>query len=294
MHFKKHTEDRPLAGQPRPDRPLHWKLYGCESLATAVLIICGVVSNTLLLSTHIPLGQHLASHAVLQTALCGLCFGLSGGIAAYTRFGKVSGAHLNPSVSLAFYMYGRLTWIDTLGYILAQLIGACLGIALLMGAGALFPFWDRAMASVSFAATMPNPDVSLLWPFMSEFGTTFLLVIMIIWLLGHPALKYFSPWAAGFFFLFMNPVTAWLSGNSTNLARSFAPALASGQWHHFWIYLTAPFIGAICAMLLIRIDLFGKIHLAEARLVNFGHHGRVPRFSDPEHKSPPPVTQPPG
>jgi len=277
-----HTqEDRPLSGAAHPDHPLHWTLYGCEMVATATLMICGVISVAVLTAPQGAVGVFLAPHPIIQIALCGLFFGLSGTVAAMTPFGRVSGAHVNPSVSLAFALSGKLGWVDLCGYVIAQMVGACLGTWLLACAAMLFPSWGHLVTTAGYAATVPAPHVSIMWPLMTELVLTALLILMLYGLAGHPRFKELTPWAGGLFFLLLNPVSAWLSGNSSNLARSFAPALFSGQWTSFWIYAIGPFGGASLAVRAIRMRLFGHLEVEEARLVNFGHHGRVPSLFHP-------------
>lgn len=273
--------DRPLAGAPHPDHPLHWKLYGCEMVATMVLMLCGIVSVTLLTTPQTPVGRMLAPHPVIQTMLCGLFFGLAGTVAAYTPFGRVSGAHVSPSVSLAFSLARRLGWVDLCGYVAAQMLGACLAAVLLAGVGHVLPVWGKMAQDATFAATVPFSGVAVVWPLVTEMVLTCLLVIMLCALAAHPVLKWFTPWAGGVFFCLCNPVSAWLSGNSSNLARSFGPAVVTGQWDSFWIYALGPFMGAAMAIWLLRSRLLGRIEVEEARLVNFGHHGRIPSLLHP-------------
>ncbi|GBR04407.1 aquaporin [Acetobacter oeni] len=226
----------------------------------------------------------LAPHPVIQTALCGLCFGLAGTVAAMTPFGKVSGAHLNPSVTLAFMLSKKIVWIDALGYIIAQIIGATLGTAAVYAVGAIFAPWHLFSTEVNYGATIPYTHISIWYALASETLVTGLLIVTLYWLAAHPRYKWITPWIGGVFFLIMNPITAWLSGNSANFARTFGPDLFAGNWSGLWIYLIGPFIGSSLAVWALQADVFGKLHLLEARLVNFGHHGRVPHLEDPDFK----------
>ncbi|MBV1836198.1 MIP/aquaporin family protein [Acetobacter estunensis] len=287
-------EDRPLAGHPHPRRPFHWKLYICEMVAMAVMMVCGIVSVALLTTPLTSVGRVLALHPLVQTALCGLFFGLSGTIAAFTPFGRVSGAHLSPSISVAFSLAGRLRSIDLCGYVVAQMAGACLATFFLAELGGIWPFWGRMAHVSSYAATVPFSGVAILWPLMTETLLTLFLVLLVCRLAAHPLLKWITPWAGGLYFLICNPISAWLSGNSSNLARSFGPALFSDQWGGFWIYVVGPFAGASLAIWVLRSNLLGRIDLEEARLVNFGHHGRVPSLwhpGQPHTKGPKPSSQ---
>lgn len=283
-HFHRHFHDRPLSGEPHPEKPFHWRLYWCEALATAVLMMVGLVCVILLSAPDAVFGNRLVVHPVLQTALCGLCFGMAGTVAAMTPFGKVSGAHLNPSVTLAFMLSKKIVWIDALGYVLAQILGAVLGTAAVYALGAIFEPWRAYAIAAHYGATTPYGGISIWYALASEMLVTGLLIFMLYWLAAHPRFNRLTPWVGGMFFFIMNPITAWLSGNSVNFARTFGPDLFAGNWNGLWIYLLGPFIGSSLAVLAIQADVFGKIHLLEARLVNFGHHGRVPHLEDPDFK----------
>lgn len=280
-HFHIHFHDRPLAGEPHPERPFHWRLYLCEMVATAVLMVFGLAGVILLSAPHSWIGDHLSLHPAIQAALCGLCFGLAGTVAAMTPFGKVSGAHLNPSVTLAFMLSKKIVWIDALGYIISQIIGAVLGTALVYGAGYFLSSWKVHALAVHYGATVPYTGISVWFALGSEILVTGLLIATLYWLAAHPRFKWVTPWIGGIFFFVMNPLTAWISGNSANFARSFGPDLFAGNWNGLWVYLLGPFIGSSLAVIAIQADILGKIHLMEARLVNFGHHGRVPHMDDP-------------
>jgi len=283
-HFHIHFHDRPLAGEPHPDRPFHWRLYGCEAVATAVLMMVGLTCVILLTAPGTAIAALMAQHPHIQTALCGLCFGLAGTIAAMTPFGRVSGAHLNPSMTLAFMLSRKLVWIDAIGYALAQILGALSGTFIVYGLGILITPWGTLATAAHYGATIPDADISIYYALLSETVVTAALVGALYWLAAHPRYKAVTPWIGGLFFFLMNPLTAWLSGNSVNFARSLAPALFAGELPGLWIYLIGPLVGSALAVVVIQSDIFGKIHLLEARLVNFGHHGRVPHLENPDFK----------
>lgn len=159
LHFphirftRRELHDRPLAGEPL--HRLHPKLYACEAAATAVLMVLGIAAVTLLTAPGSPLARRLVAHPSWQTALCGLLFGSAGTVAAMTPFGRVSGAHLSPSVSLAFSLAGRLAWPDLLGYVAAQLVGAIGGTALVWAVVHPFASLSGPVRAVHYAATYP-------------------------------------------------------------------------------------------------------------------------------------------
>ncbi|GAA4504583.1 MIP/aquaporin family protein [Gluconacetobacter tumulicola] len=271
-----HPHDRPLAGAPNPGRPVHPRLYACECAGTVLLMVFGVATNVLLGAAGSPVGRVLAAHPALQVALQGLFFGMGGTIAALSPFGRVSGGHVSPSVTLAFTLMGRLAWRDMLGYMAAQLTGAVLGTGLVALVGLLWPRWAVWSRVTHFAATIPSAAVPLSWPFLGEVCTTALLIGTLLFTGGTAGLRWVTPLVAGPLFFMLNPFEAWLSGDSTNLARSLGPALFSGQWRSFWIYGVAPFTGAAVTVALARLGVLGAIELHEARVAHFGHHGRAP------------------
>lgn len=289
IHFThKELHDRPLAGEPHPDHPLHWKLYICEGIATCFMMILGVGAVVLLQAGHSPVARFLQNYPALQIALCGLCFGLAGTAAAMTRFGKVSGAHLNPSVTLGFTLSGKMCWTDAVGYFIAQCVGAIWGTIFITILGKFFPFWHVVSHEAHFAATYPTPRLSQSMVMVTEVLATFGIIYLIFCMAAHPRLQRWTPWLGGLYYFLLNPFEAWASGDSTNFARSLGPALIDGNLVGLWVYLIGPFVGASLAVLLVRSNLLGRIHLREARIINFGHYGRVPRLKTPEAVGPSP------
>ena len=152
--------------------------------------------------------------------------------------GDVSGAHINPAVSIGFLIAGRLPMADTFLYVVAQMIGA------LAASGAialLFP------GHHSFGATLPQGS----WQqaFGMELVITFLLMFIIISVAVGAKEKGLMAGAAigatvALAALFAGPV----SGASMNPARSIAPALFAGTLTDQWIYVVAPIIGAAVAI----------------------------------------------
>lgn len=278
--------DRPLSGA--PTKRWHWRLYVCEALATTVMMVLGLSACILLTASSSPIAHMLRAHPILQTALCGLCFGLAGTAAALSRFGKVSGAHLSPSVSLAFSISGRLQWPDMLGYFGAQTVGAFLGTGLVWAAGKLLPDWGHLATQAHYAGTFPTPMLSPIWVMGAEVLATAGLILVICWFVSHPRFNRLAPWWGALYFCLMNPLVAWMSGDSTNFPRSLAPALVADHLGGIWVYLVGPFLGSGAAALLVQSGWLGKIRLREARIVNFGHYGRVPRVSEPEAVGPSP------
>ena len=166
-----------------------------------------------------------------------LTFGLAVLVMVYT-FGDVSGAHLNPAVTLGLVAARRFSLRQAPGYIAAQVCGALAASGLLR---ALFP--DHA----TLGATLPAGAETQ--SFVLEIVLTALLVLTILSVSSGPQEKGLTAGIAigGIIALeamFAGPVC----GASMNPARSLAPALVSGHLEHLWIYLTAPVLGALLAV----------------------------------------------
>ncbi|MCT6837835.1 MAG: aquaporin family protein [Bifidobacteriales bacterium] len=285
---RRELTDRPLEGKPHPDQPFHWKLYAMEAIATAIMLLLGITVTTILAADGSPVAAFLAPYPILRSALIGLFFGLAGTIATLSPFGKVSGAHLNPSVTLAFFLSKKIRWLDALGYIFAQLIGAFTGTLLAsLGLSILLPFWQPLVTQIHYAGTFPASHYSLGFVALIEGIATAGLILVIYFTASRPRLQHLTTWMCALYFAITNPFISGFSGNSTNFMRTLAPDTLAHNLHGIWIYLVGPFMGAAIALQLARF-LVSHHGLREARIVNFGHHGRVPRYSAPEAKGPSP------
>ena len=159
-------------------------------------------------------------------------------LAMIHTFGDVSGAHLNPAVTLAFSAAGRFPWREAPGYIAAQLAGALSASATLR---MLFP--DAA----TLGATLPAGSDSQ--SFILEVLLTFFLMLTILSVSDGARERGVDAALAigavvGLEALFAGPIC----GASMNPARSLAPAVVSGKLDHLWIYLAAPVLGALFAI----------------------------------------------
>ena len=164
-------------------------------------------------------------------------------VAMIHAFGDVSGAHMNPAVTLAFAAARRFAWRDVPGYLLAQCGGA---ISASLTMKVLFP------ASATLGATLPAGTEQQ--SFILELLLTALLMLVILSVSSGAREKGMT---AGMAIgatvcleaMFAGPV----SGASMNPARSLAPALVSGHLEHLWLYLVATIAGALLAIPLCSI-----------------------------------------
>ena len=152
--------------------------------------------------------------------------------------GDVSGAHLNPAVTLGFFAARRFEGRSVVPYIAAQCLGAVLASATLR---LMFP------ASATLGATLPAGDATQSW--VMEFVLTLILMFVILSVsTGSKEKGVLAGVAVGAVIaleaLFAGPV----SGASMNPARSLAPAVVAGRLEHLWVYLTAPVAGALAGV----------------------------------------------
>lgn len=202
------------------------KKYVAEFIGTFVLVFCGtgaiVLNDTL--------------QGMLGDFGIGIVFGLSVTAMIYC-YKHISGAHINPAVTIGFAITNLFDNKDLFGYIVAQILGGIL-------------------ASVSIHLLVPSHEklgvteahIGIIQTFVLEFFLTLLLMLVIIFVSQHK--KWASATAiavGGIVFL-----EAWLAGPYTgasmNPARSIAPGLVSGQLTTLWIYILAPILGSLAAV----------------------------------------------
>ncbi len=214
-----------------------------EAIATYGLVFFGPLSVILAISAF---GEELTTQSVLFIAL-----GHGGAIAFMVyAFGHVSGAHINPAVTIPMIITKKIGIADGIGYIIFQLIGA------VAAAATLWAIVPELGAKVNFAtqggpSELINNSVSS--AFAIEAILTFFLVLVIFMTAVHkkasPGMHGLS--IGGMVFL-IHLVAVPLTGASVNPARTFGPALISGFWEFHWLYWAAPILGGIIAGVLMN------------------------------------------
>jgi aquaporin Z len=242
---------------------LPWLLYGAEFLGTALLVFVGLSVVILNFGQDSPLLQ-LWPNAGGRRLITGFLFGTTGALIALSPIGKESGAHINPVVTLSFWLMGKLGAGHALGYILAQFAGAAIGAIPLM-------VWGAMGRSVDFGATVPGATYGLGGAILGEMITTFVLIVGLFFFLRHRRLRVFTPAIFPFMYAIMVFLEADVSGTSTNPARSFGPALISGNWHGWWVYWLGPLLGALCGVAIFRKAGWHRSSILMAKLHHFEH-----------------------
>jgi aquaporin Z len=202
------------------------KKYCSEFLGTFGLVFAGTGAIII----------NQASQGAITHVGIALTFGLIVLAMIYT-FGDISGAHLNPAVTVGFWIARRLESALVLPYILSQLAGAFLASGLLRF---LFP------ANEILGATLPAG--SAMQSFVLEFVLTFFLMLVILNVSTGAKEKGITAGIAIGSVIALEAMFAGpICGASMNPARSIAPAVVSGHVEHLWLYIAAPVLGAMAA-----------------------------------------------
>ena len=231
--------EKPL--KPDPLQHSHAPEYVAEFLGTAFMVFFGLSAVVFDFGEGLPMSQWIPNHS-LRLLITGLCFSATGSLVAVSPLGRLSGAHINPSVSLAFWLDGKMRFIDFVGYVVAQMVGGTMGATMLAGV------WKSHAASVNNGMTLPGAGWPLWQVFAFEVAMTGLLVLMIFIFVSNARLMRWTPMMCWILVAIMVWLEAPISGTSLTPARSFGPALVSWNWSGQWIYAIAPPLGGVLGL----------------------------------------------
>jgi MIP family channel proteins len=200
-------------------------------------------------------GCAVAVAAILQRSTAGPAFydslavALAFGIALVVivaAIGHVSGAHVNPAVTLALAVTKKFSWQYVPIYLVAQLVGAILGAIAVW-----ITYGSAAREAASLAATFPTEGVGDLQALLAEILVTFILVFVIISVAtDERAPAGVAPLAVGFALTCGVFIAGPITGGSLNPVRTLGPMIVAGQFTAVWVYIVGPIIGAVLAALL--------------------------------------------
>lgn len=223
------------------DRRIPWALFVSELIGTALLVLIGLSVVIFMFGAGTPMARLIPNEGA-RRLITGFLFGTTGACVALSPVGKLSGAHINPVVTLGFWLMGKIDPLATIGYVVAQLAGAVIGSAPLL-------FWGAMGRSVEFGATSPGFGHTRSAVLLGEVITTFTMVALLCVFLGFRKLRSFTPAIFPPLYAIMVWAEAPISGASTNPARSLGPSVISGQWQGWWIYWIGPMAGMLLAVL---------------------------------------------
>jgi aquaporin Z len=218
------------------------KKYLCEFIGTAVLVLFGC-------------GSAAIAGGVLGTLGIALAFGLSIVAMAYV-IGNVSGCHVNPAVSLAMLISGRLSVKDFVCYVIAQVLGAIAGIAILY---AIMSCCGMDIAVQGLGANgygeASSVGINMVGAILVEIILTFVFIYTILGVTSDKEKSSVAGIVIGLTLTFVHIMGIPLTGTSVNPARSLAPALFLGgqALSQVWVFIVAPFIGSIIAAVIYNV-----------------------------------------
>ncbi len=238
-----------------------WAVYLSELIGTALLLLLGLSFVIADFGKGSPIANFIPDPG-LRRLITGFLFGATGASIVYSRIGKVSGAHINPVVTLAFYIKGKLSRRDTAGYIAAQFAGAVIGSLPLL-------LWGTVGKSVGFGDTIPGSGYTE--ALLGETITTVCLIVGLFVFLGHRKLRKHTPLLFPFLYAVMVWLEAPISGTSTNPARSVGPSVISGVWTGWWIYFAGPLVGMLIGLAVLRLGWMKRFEVDVAKIYHFEH-----------------------
>jgi aquaporin Z len=215
--------------------------YAIEAalLGIFMMVACGFV--VLLEHPGSPV-QRMLPDPGIRRVLMGLAMGSTAVALIYSPWGKRSGAHMNPVVTLTFTRLGKVAPRDAALYAAAQFVGGLLGVLVAsLAFGELLA--DRA---TNYAATLPGA-AGVAVAFGAEALITFVLMSVILVVSNHPRWAHLTGLCAGLLVALYISVEAPLSGMSMNPARTLGSAVFARDWTALWVYFTAPPLGMLAA-----------------------------------------------
>lgn len=219
----------------------HWPEYLIEAAGLCIFMVSACAFVTLLEYPASPVRQAIDS-PFLRRMLIGIAMGLTAISIIYSPWGKQSGAHINPSVTLTFFRLGKVKSWDALFYIIAQFIGGIVGVLLsvvVIGNAVSDP-------AVNYVLTAPGKD-GVVIAFTAEIIISFILMTVVLNVSNTMSIARFTGLFAGVLVATYITLEAPLSGMSMNPARTFGSAFSAHLWTFLWIYFTAPPLGMLLA-----------------------------------------------
>ena len=221
----------------------HVKEYASEFVGTAILLFAIVGFVALWFDPRSPM-PGLVTPARARLFLAGACIGGSGALIAISPPGRLSGAHLNPMMSLGFLLLGKMHPRDFAGYVVAQTAGGLLGT---LAAGVALAGPARA---VRFAALGPGSGIGPLACAAGELATSLVYASVVFACVSHDRWLRWTPLVSVAATSLLVGLEAPVSGAGFNPARWFGPAFATADWAHASAYVVAPLLGGLAAAVL--------------------------------------------
>jgi aquaporin Z len=240
----------------------HWAEWACELVGTALLLLGGLSAVCLDFAPGSPVASVVPDHSA-RLLVTGLLFAGSGSLVAISPLGRRSGAHLNPSVTLAFWRRGHMHRHDLVGYMVAQVAGAFVGTALVRW------WWGAKARAVHLGVTQPGHGIGAVGAAGIEAFMTALLVLGILLMVSSPKTARFTPLLVWILVAVLVWQGAPWTGTSLNPPRSLAPAVLVPDMSNLWAYFVGPLAGSLGA-----VAIFGLLPGLETQTAKLFHDPR--------------------
>ncbi|KAF8394447.1 hypothetical protein HHK36_020655 [Tetracentron sinense] len=208
------------------------RMVFAEIVGTFILMFCvsGIIASTQLMRGEVGLSEYAAT--------AGLTI-----IVVIFSIGHISGAHVNPSVTIAFATFGQFPWSKVPFYISAQMVGSVLAT-----------YVGKSVYGIHSDLLITRPLHGLTSAFWVELIAAFFIMFLAASLLSEAhTVAHLSGFVIGIAIALAVLITGPVSGGSLNPARSFGPAIVSWKFDELWLYLVAPTVGALAGALLFRV-----------------------------------------
>jgi aquaporin Z len=242
----------------------HWPEYLMEAAELGLFMFSACAFTVLLFHPLSPLAQDIHSD-VVRRMLMGAAMGTTAVAIIFSPLGKRSGAHFNPSVTLAYFRLGKIQGWDAAFFILFQFAGGIAGVVL----ASLLLGNLVAHKSVNYAATLPGssgPKAA----FLAEFLISFILMSVVLNISNTRRLSRWTGVFAGALVATYISIESPISGMSMNPARTFSSASVAHVWTSLWIYFTAPPLG-----MLLAAEIYQRMKLRAVACAKLHHHNNA-------------------
>jgi aquaporin Z len=216
--------------------------YLSEFIGTFLMIFIGISAIVLNFGTLL-MRESIPSYS-LRLLFTGILFAGGATMVVYSPVGRVSGAHMNPAVTLAFFLEKKIGIVELLLFSFMQILGSTIASFLVL------LIWSDNARKVNVGMTLPGKGYSIGFVFLIEVFISFLLISLIFYFLHAQKLTKYTGIAVGLLVAILVFLTAPISGTSLNPARSIGPAFVSWNFSFLWLYITAPLLGSFIAVII--------------------------------------------
>jgi aquaporin Z len=243
----------------------HWPEYLSEAWGLAFFMLSACGFGVLLVHPGSPMIAAVPG-AFARQVMMGLAMAATALVNIHSPWGKRSGCHLNPAVTLTFTWLGKVDPRDAAWYVVAQFAG---GIAGTLVAALLLARWI-GHPHVNYVATVPGP-AGTAPAFVGEFLISLVLMLTVLTFTTRPPLARYAGLAVATLIALYITFESPISGMSMNPARTLGSAIPAGEWRGLWLYFAAPSLGMLAAALV-----FTRFTAPRPSCAKLDHDPRVP------------------